>query len=102
MGVGYMFEFKDFDYLTDGEIDLRIEQKLPANEEKGYVFLAIRSEYKISSISFGSNPPDFSIFIRFEWVLSSTGSVILSNVNISLTKASPNIPSFIRHEFESV
>lgn len=32
-----MFEFKDFDYLTDDEIDLRIEQKLAANEEKGYV-----------------------------------------------------------------
>ncbi len=32
-----MFQFKDFDYLTDGEIDLRIEEKVPANEEKGYV-----------------------------------------------------------------
>lgn len=32
-----MFEFKDFDYLTDGEIDLKIEGKIPANEEKGYV-----------------------------------------------------------------
>lgn len=32
-----MFEFKDFDYLTDGEIDLRIEAKLPADETKGYV-----------------------------------------------------------------
>ncbi|MEG1257218.1 GNAT family N-acetyltransferase [Clostridium sp.] len=32
-----MFEFKDFDYLTDGEIDLKIEEKIPANEEKGYV-----------------------------------------------------------------
>lgn len=32
-----MFEFKDFDYLTDGEIDLLIEDKVPANEEKGYV-----------------------------------------------------------------
>lgn len=32
-----MFQFKDFDYLTDGEIDLKIEEKAPANEEKGYV-----------------------------------------------------------------
>lgn len=32
-----MFQFKDFDYLTDGEIDLIIEDKTPANEEKGYV-----------------------------------------------------------------
>ncbi|WP_238885497.1 GNAT family N-acetyltransferase [Clostridium sp. YIM B02551] len=32
-----MFEFKNFDYLTDGEIDLIIENKIPANEEKGYV-----------------------------------------------------------------
>ncbi|WP_313584018.1 GNAT family N-acetyltransferase [Lacrimispora sp.] len=32
-----MFEFKDFDYLTDGEIDLKIEEKAPPNDEKGYV-----------------------------------------------------------------
>jgi predicted acetyltransferase len=32
-----MFEFIDFDYLTDGKIDLKIEEKTPANEEKGYV-----------------------------------------------------------------
>lgn len=32
-----MFEFKDFDYLTDGKINLLIEDKVPANEEKGYV-----------------------------------------------------------------
>ncbi|WP_313181662.1 GNAT family N-acetyltransferase [Lacrimispora sp.] len=32
-----MFEFQDFDYLTDGEIDLKIEEKAPSNEEKGYV-----------------------------------------------------------------
>lgn len=32
-----MFEFKDFDYLTDGEIDLKIEYKMPSNDEKGYV-----------------------------------------------------------------
>ena len=32
-----MFEFKDFDFLTDGEIDLRIEEKSPASDEKGYV-----------------------------------------------------------------
>ena len=32
-----MFEFKEFDYLTDGEIDLKIEEKIPYNEEKGYV-----------------------------------------------------------------
>ncbi len=32
-----MFEFMDYDYLTDGEIDLKIIEKIPANEEKGYV-----------------------------------------------------------------
>ncbi|MCM1991880.1 GNAT family N-acetyltransferase [Oceanirhabdus seepicola] len=32
-----MFEFKNFDYLTDGEIDLKIIEKTPSNEEKGYV-----------------------------------------------------------------
>jgi len=32
-----MFEFKNFDFLTDGEIDLKIEDKTPSNEEKGYV-----------------------------------------------------------------
>lgn len=32
-----MFEFKDFDYLTDGEIDLKLVEKTPPNEEKGYV-----------------------------------------------------------------
>lgn len=32
-----MFEFKNFDFLTDGEIDLKIENKTPSNEEKGYV-----------------------------------------------------------------
>jgi len=32
-----MFEFKDLDYLTDGELDLLIEEKVPANEEKEYV-----------------------------------------------------------------
>lgn len=28
-----MFEFKGFDYLTDGEIDLKIEEKIPYDEE---------------------------------------------------------------------
>jgi tagatose 1,6-diphosphate aldolase len=32
-----MFEFMDFDYLTDGEIDLRINTKLPADDAKGYL-----------------------------------------------------------------
>jgi len=32
-----MFEFKDFDLLTNGEIDLKIEAKTPFNDEKGYV-----------------------------------------------------------------
>ncbi len=32
-----MFQFKDFDLLTDGVIDLRIEKKSPVNEEKDYV-----------------------------------------------------------------
>lgn len=32
-----MFKFKDFDYLTDGEIDLKIVEKRPADEEKEFV-----------------------------------------------------------------
>ncbi|MGV8984354.1 GNAT family N-acetyltransferase [Clostridium sp.] len=32
-----MYEFKNFDYLTDGEIDLIIEAKVPANEPKRYL-----------------------------------------------------------------
>lgn len=32
-----MFVFQDFDYLTDGELDLMIEVKSPADEEKGYM-----------------------------------------------------------------
>lgn len=32
-----MFEFKDFEYLTDGEIDLRICKKAESNQEKGFV-----------------------------------------------------------------
>lgn len=32
-----MFKFKNFDYLTDGEIDLKIKEKVPYNEVKDYV-----------------------------------------------------------------
>lgn len=32
-----LFYFKDFGLLTDGDIDLKIENKVPANEEKGHV-----------------------------------------------------------------
>lgn len=32
-----MVKFKNFDYLTDGEIDLNIEEKVPYNEVKDYV-----------------------------------------------------------------
>lgn len=32
-----MFKFKDFDYLTDGVIDLKIKEKVSPNLEKGYV-----------------------------------------------------------------
>lgn len=32
-----MFEFKDFDLLTDGEISLKIEDKTPSSDEKGYL-----------------------------------------------------------------
>lgn len=32
-----MFTFKSFDYLTDGEIDLKIEKMLPSDNKKGYV-----------------------------------------------------------------
>ena len=32
-----MFKFKELNYLTDGEIELKIIEKVPANEQKGYV-----------------------------------------------------------------
>lgn len=32
-----MFKFKDFDNLTDGVIDLKIEDRTPSNKEKRYV-----------------------------------------------------------------
>jgi predicted acetyltransferase len=32
-----MYKFNDFDYLTDGEIDLVLEKKLGADAAKGYV-----------------------------------------------------------------
>ena len=32
-----MFEFKNIDFLTDVEIDLRINKKTPADNQKGYV-----------------------------------------------------------------
>lgn len=32
-----MFKFKNFNFLTDGEIDLRIAEKYPGNKQKGYV-----------------------------------------------------------------
>ncbi|MFL0270091.1 GNAT family N-acetyltransferase [Candidatus Clostridium radicumherbarum] len=32
-----MFEFLDFDYLSDGEIDLVIEEKAETDEPKGYL-----------------------------------------------------------------
>lgn len=32
-----MFKFKDFDYLTDGEIDLKIKEKVKPDKVKGYV-----------------------------------------------------------------
>ena len=54
-----MFEFKDFDYLTDGEIDLKIEDKTPSNEEKGYV-----PAYKYSITRHNSNDSIGNIDIR--------------------------------------
>ncbi|OOM82139.1 hypothetical protein CLPUN_05000 [Clostridium puniceum] len=38
-----MFEFKSFDLLTDGEIDLKLDVKIPSNDIKD-IF------YKYSSI----------------------------------------------------
>lgn len=58
-GVRVMFEFKDFDYLTDGEIDLKIEEKMPANEEKGYV-----PAYKYRITLHGSDDTIGSIDVR--------------------------------------
>jgi len=58
MGIG-MFEFKNFDLLTDGEIDLIIEDKTPSNEEKGYV-----PAYKYKIILHNSNDSIGDIDIR--------------------------------------
>lgn len=54
-----MFEFKDFDFLTDGEIDLKIEDKTPADERKGYV-----PAYKYKITIHNSNDSIGSIDIR--------------------------------------
>lgn len=54
-----MFEFKDFDFLTDGEIDLKIEDKTPSNYEKGYV-----PAYKYSITMHNSNDSIGNIDIR--------------------------------------
>jgi len=54
-----MFEFKDFDYLTDGEIDLKIEDKTPSNDEKGYV-----PAYKYRITLYNSNDSIGAIDIR--------------------------------------
>lgn len=40
-----MFEFLDFDYMSDGEIDLIIKGKIPANDKIGYVPIY---DYKIT------------------------------------------------------
>jgi predicted acetyltransferase len=36
-GAGILFEFMNFNYLSDGEIDLIIEEKAEAHEPKGYL-----------------------------------------------------------------
>ncbi|MBK5243087.1 GNAT family N-acetyltransferase [Clostridium sp.] len=54
-----MFEFKDFDYLTDGEIDLKIEDKTPSNEGNGYV-----PAYKYRITLYNSNDSIGNIDIR--------------------------------------
>lgn len=54
-----MFNFKEFDLLTDGEIDLRITNKLPADIKKGYV-----PTYKYEITKHGLMQPIGSIDIR--------------------------------------
>ena len=44
-----MFEFQDFDFLTDHEIDLKIDKKIPAIPEKGYVPAYKYNIYKSNS-----------------------------------------------------
>jgi len=52
-----MFEFKDFDYLSDGKIDLIIDKKVFGDDIKGYVptykykITLHESSYKIGTIS---------------------------------------------------
>lgn len=54
-----MFTFKDFDFLTDGEIDLKIVEKYPGNTEKGYV-----PSYKYHITKHGENIAIGKIDIR--------------------------------------
>ncbi|MEG1256124.1 GNAT family N-acetyltransferase [Clostridium sp.] len=57
-----MFEFKDFDFLTDGDIDLKIEYKTPSNEEKGYV---PAYKYKINIHNLNDSIGDIDIRIGY-------------------------------------
>lgn len=54
-----MFSFQRFDYLTDGEIDLLISERLPADNQKGYV-----PAYKYHITLHGLAQPIGSIDIR--------------------------------------
>ncbi|WP_350344590.1 GNAT family N-acetyltransferase [Proteinivorax tanatarense] len=54
-----MFEFKDLDYLTDGEIDLIIQEKIPANKEREFL-----PAYKYSITLHNCSDPIGNIDIR--------------------------------------
>ncbi|MCK8058661.1 MULTISPECIES: GNAT family N-acetyltransferase [unclassified Fusibacter] len=54
-----MFEFKEMNMLTDGEIDLRIHKKTPAEPDKGFV-----PAYHYHITLHGSENPIGSIDIR--------------------------------------
>jgi tagatose 1,6-diphosphate aldolase len=54
-----LFEFEDFNYLTDGEIDLIIDEKAPADDKKGYV-----PAYKYKITLHGSSESIGNIDIR--------------------------------------
>lgn len=57
-----MFDFKTFDYLTDGEIDLKLIENLPAEEEKGFLPAC---NYKITLHNMDESIGDIDIRIGY-------------------------------------
>lgn len=78
-GRAEIFEFKNFDYLTDGKIDLKIEEKTPSNKEKGYV-----PAYKYRITLHGSDESIGAIDIRIGY---NENTYYGGNIGYSIKKA---------------